>query len=69
MRVRYERWRHKALGEFYAVRLEERRVTGVAGPLGGAAPAPATLAHLDYDEDPERCRWLQERESEYLLVK
>ena len=68
MHVRYERWRHKALAEHYAVRLEERRVTGIAGPLDGQLPPPAALPHLTYDADPDRCCWLQESESEYLLI-
>jgi hypothetical protein len=67
--VHYEYWRHKALPEIYAVRLEGRQVTGVAGPLPEATLDSSALPHYVYDDDPERYRRLEHRENGFLPMR
>jgi hypothetical protein len=66
--VLYQYWRHKATGETYAVRLDGRQVTGVRELAPASARDPNKLPDYDYDDDPHRCRWLEERGSEFLLT-
>lgn len=67
--MHYEYWQHKALPQTYAIRLEGRQITGIAGPLPLSALRRAALPHDAYDDDPERCRDLERREHEFLLVR
>jgi hypothetical protein len=68
MAVRYEYWRHKVLGETYAVRLQDGKVTGVLGPLDGTSVDRTALPYHKYDANPDRCRCLEDRGSEFLLL-
>jgi hypothetical protein len=64
--VAHQCWQRKGTREFYAVRLQGDRVTGFLGPLTTPAE-PTTLPHLDYQDDTDRCDWLQMNGGEFLL--
>jgi hypothetical protein len=50
----YELWTHRWTAAFYAIRLEDGRVTGVCGPLPfSTLAARGDLAGLQYDDQPE----------------
>ena len=50
----YELWRHRWTSDFYAVRLDAGRVTGVAGPLPFCTlSGRGDLAEYPFDDRPE----------------
>jgi hypothetical protein len=63
----YQYWRHKALRERYAVRLEGTRVIGYKNLLADDRLDPADLPHYDYDTDSAGCQQLEARGGEFVL--
>jgi hypothetical protein len=64
----YQYWRHKALRELYAVRLEGTRVIGYKYLPADDPLNHADLPHYDYDTGREGCRQLEERGGEFVIV-
>ena len=64
----YQYWRHKALREWYAVRLEGTRVIGYKCLRADDPLNPADLPQYDYDTGREACQQLEERGGEFVIV-
>jgi hypothetical protein len=64
----YQYWRHKALRERYAVRLQGTRVTGFKCLRADDLLNPVDLPDYDYNTSREGCRQLEERGGEFVIV-
>ncbi len=65
----YYFWAHRSSGERYAIRMNDGRLSGVAGPLPQSEVRTDRLPDFAYEDAPEDAAWAREHGSDFGLYE